>query len=140
MLRLTRCLIALGGVLVAGCGGQRSAEETHALVGSITVAGQPARDVMIVARGSDGKDYSGVSDATGKYQIDNPPIGTLRITLASATPPPPPGVKGAGASREPRYVPAGYSGTSADLTVEFTGGTQVFDIAAATDADPARSR
>jgi hypothetical protein len=140
MRRATKCLVVFGGFVVAGCGGQRSADETHALVGNITVAGQPARDVMIVARGSDGKDYSGVSDTTGRYQIDNPPIGPLRITLAPATPPPPPGVKAVGASREPRYVPAGYSGNNADLTVEFTGGTQVFDIAAATDADPAKSR
>ncbi|WP_439621437.1 hypothetical protein [Gemmata sp.] len=138
--RVATGLIVFGGVLAAGCGVQRSANGTHALVGNVTVAGQPARDVMIVAHGSDGKDYSGVSDTTGKYRIDNPPVGPLRISLSSATPPPHPRVKGAGASREPRYVPAGYSGNNAELVVEFTGGTQVFDIVASTDADPAKSR
>lgn len=133
-------LVLLGGLLAAGCGAQRSSGEAQALVGNITVGGQPARDVMIMAVGSDGKEYSGVSDTTGGYRIDNPPTGPLRITLSTATPPPPPGVKGAGAPRGPRYVPAGYSGSNAELVVEFTGGTQVFDIAAATEADPAKSR
>jgi hypothetical protein len=133
-------VVVFGGLLAAGCGALRPAEGPQALVGVITVAGQPVRDVMIVAVGSDGKEYSGRSDTTGRYQIDNPPLGPLRITLSSAVPPPPPGSKGARGAREPRYVPAGNSGSNAELVVEFTGGTQVFDIAATTDADPSKSR
>lgn len=129
-------LVLLSGVFASGCDPDRSTA-TGVLRGTITAGGQPVPNVRLVAVGNDGKEYTGVSDTTGAYRIDAPPVGQLKITLTSATPPAPK-APGAAVPAGPKYAPVGAPAGQKEVLVEYTGGDQVYDVALGSDPSKAK--
>ena len=100
----------------AGCGAVgRGDPHPDALVGRITTAGRPVKSVVVTAYGPDGKPAGGMTNDDGVYTIPNPPKGKLTFQIMSP-----------GAGKPP--FPARYSTRSNDLSVDYSGGKQTFDM------------
>jgi hypothetical protein len=118
MIRISLSLIASGAFLLAvGCGGIDSSRQAHpdALVGKLTYNGQPLKSVILTATGVDGTLAGGTTNEEGVYTIPSPPRGKLQLQLSAP-----------GTGKLP--FPAKYTKPNSDLTTEYTGGKQTFDI------------
>lgn len=127
MRRLARLAPALLAALLAGCdgGGAGTGERTpNVLSGTVRLNGDPVEFVMLVAAGPDGTEVSGPHLPGGRYEIENPPAGRLTFRFAAA--PPDAGPPG---GRPPKSgIPAKYFTARNDLSFEYAGGKQTYDI------------
>ena len=118
MLRTLSVLsLFVASAVSAGCGIGAKQQEAHpdALVGKITHNGQPVKAVTITVLGPDGTPAGGTANDDGTYTIPNPPKGQLKFQLVAP-----------GSGKPP--FPAKYTQPNNDLTFDYTGGKQTYDM------------
>jgi hypothetical protein len=125
MVRLLAAL-ALALPLLTGCGKSNGPKDV--LIGRVTVGGQPAKAITLVAIDESGKETSTYTKETGEYEIVNPPKGKLRFRLGSLVPPAPPGVLAPPPPPGTVKIPAKYQSEKNELGIEYSGGSQQYDI------------
>jgi len=117
--------LAASGLVVAGCGSERSDD---LLTGRVTVAAQPANQITVTVVGAEGKEGSGLTNREGTYRIENPPKGKLTFVLSTFVPPPPPGTPAAPIPPGTVKVPEKYTKPGNGLSFDYSGGRQKYDI------------
>ncbi|VTR99110.1 carboxypeptidase-like regulatory domain-containing protein [Tuwongella immobilis] len=107
---------ALVAGLMIGCsGGSTSNDDTaESINGKITFKGEPVKGVTLIVKSADGKDAGGSTNEVGEYTIPSPPKGKLGFMLIPA------GGKAA--------FPAKYTKAGNDLSFDYQGGKQTFNI------------
>jgi hypothetical protein len=107
-----------------GCGGQtQPTGEENTLTGTVVLNGQPADYSMVVAIGPNGQEATGPRLADGSYNIINPPTGMLKFKFAAGPP-----IPGGPPAAKTGNVPAKYLSETKELTFEYAGGNQVYNI------------
>lgn len=133
---LANSLAALLLVLnVSGCGGGKKAA-ANAVSGIVTMGKSPVSGATVTFIGADGKKASGFTNMEGKYTIEDPPKGSVKITLTSlgggggAGPvmPPPPKDSPAPPSNTMASIPAKYAKPDNGLSFEVKGGKETYNI------------
>jgi hypothetical protein len=129
-----RAALALAAAVLfaAGCSG------TGTVAGKVTLNGAPVTDGVVTFIGADNRQKAAPIDADGGYRIDNPPAGTVQVTVRSLAPPirtppgGPPATKGAHLlpplPPPPQPLPRKYATPNNGLTFVVTRGRQTFDI------------
>lgn len=116
-----RIMILCTAALTAAAVGCDSASDAtpNALVGKVTLGGQPLASESITVIGPGGEVSGGTTNADGDYLIPDPPTGQLTFQLMPQDP-----------GRRPAKggIPAKYTKPGNDLGVEYTGGRQTYDI------------
>ena len=107
-------LIAFAGLLV-GCGdGGNSKDDTlQSISGKVIFKGEPVKSTTIVVSGPNNASAGGTSNEQGEYIIPNPPTGLLKFQLIPAGKVP---------------FPAKYTKANNDLTFDYQGGKQTFNL------------
>ncbi|OWK46386.1 hypothetical protein FRUB_00085 [Fimbriiglobus ruber] len=99
------------------------------LSGKVTVNGQPAKDVTVVALVSGGgHEASGLTGADGTYRIVNPPKGAMKFRLSTLAPPPPPGITAPPPPPGATAIPPKYTTPENGLSFEYSGGKKTYNI------------
>ena len=112
------CILAVSiGSFLTGCESEPEPGENR-LTGKITVKGKPAKRVMIIVSGADGKETGGQTKEDGTYLVLDPPTGPLTFYLTDMSSGP--GRKG--------MIPAKYTKPGNDLKHTFEGGEETYDI------------
>ncbi|MDY3555454.1 hypothetical protein R5W24_004597 [Gemmata sp. JC717] len=127
MTQLFRALaLATVAGLVGGCGS--STDDADKLTGRVTIGGQPAKDVTVVAIGPDRTEASALTGPNGEYALTKPPRGALRFRVTALVPPPPAGVQAPPPPPGTVTVPAKYAKPDNELVFTFDGGHQTYDL------------
>lgn len=123
-----RFLVVLVPVMfgLAGCG-SKGGRSSEVLSGRLTLSDQPISHATVVAATGD-KEVSGPTSRDGVYMIYAPPKGTLRFKVYTV-PPPPPGRQPPPPLPGQPVIPAKYQRFDNELSFEYMGGKQTFDIA-----------
>ncbi len=136
VLRATRLLPLLvlpaALVFVPGC------SETNSVSGKVTFNGAPVKAGFVTFIGADNKRKVANIGSDGEYQLNQPPMGTVKVTVAgvSGSAPLPRAGRSVprdlhGVSQESpssQALPRRYADPDNGLTFEVTGGAQRFDI------------
>lgn len=142
---LLPAVLSFGGIGCAGNGGND--RNANSLSGKVTFQGQPVAFASLVAIGPDKTKVSSPTDADGNYAIINPPKGPLKFEFTDIpapapprpNPPPPAGVKynipppakevsAPPPPPVPTLIPAKYRKEGNELSFEYTGGRQTYNI------------
>lgn len=107
-------LLVLGCIISAGCSQSGGDAHPDSLSGKITFQGQPVPEATMIVTGSDGKTAGGSANAAGEYLIPEPPKGKLKFQFFP------------GAKKD--SIPMKYLKPDNDLSFEFIGGKQTYDI------------
>jgi hypothetical protein len=99
----------------AGCGAAARDAHPDVLVGKITHNGQPVKSVTVTVFGPDGSPAGGTTNDEGVYTLPSPPKGQLKFQLVAP-----------GSGKPP--FPVKYTQPNNDLTFEYTGGKQTYDM------------
>jgi hypothetical protein len=124
----TRFLLVLVPVVLGltGCGSGNN-RSSQALTGRLTLNNQPISHATVVVAAGD-QEISGPTSKDGVYTIYAPPKGKLRFKVYTV-PPPPPGMPPPPPMPGQPVIPTKYQQFGNDLSFEYTGGKQKFDIA-----------
>jgi hypothetical protein len=139
-LRSGRCRATrLGGALMltatlllaAGCGNRG-----NRVAGKVTLNGTPVKGGLVAFHGEGQKQKVANINADGEYAIDDPPAGTVAVTVRSlptnlpmgSMPPPQGNAKLLPTPTAVEALPRKYELPNNGLTFTNTGGTQKFDI------------
>lgn len=131
--RLLWCLLPLIGMTFMGCGnGDRP--PLGNVSGTVTMDGEPLVGVIVTFKPTNGRPAVGVTDATGKYQLEysrgvkGTKVGSNTVGFSW-----PIGVAGS------HEIPARYSGKS-DLEQEVESGCNSFDFDLESDPDTGKKK
>ncbi|HTU21065.1 MAG TPA: hypothetical protein VMG10_23635 [Gemmataceae bacterium] len=110
---------------LAGCEG-KSGRSSEVLTGRLMLNDQPVSHATVVASVGD-KEASTPTAKDGTYTLYDPPKGTLRFKVYTI-PPPPPGMPTPPSLPGQPVIPARYQSFDNELSFQYAGGKQVFDI------------
>lgn len=120
--------VMMASLFVAwGCGQSDGDSPKESLTGKVMFDDKPVSMATVVAIGSDQKEVSAQSDDNGEYRLANPPHGSLKFQVYTI-PPAPPGVKSGPMPPGMTKLPAKYSKPDNELSYDFQGGNQTYDI------------
>jgi hypothetical protein len=135
---LLLCLVTIVALAMVGC-----APKKGVVSGVVTYKGKPVPNAAVTFHGPNGTTGGGVSGPDGKYTVNEAPVGSVKIAVATTPPITLPGPAGAakppsglpGGLEDPmqgmKYVPlpAKYADTEqSGLTLTVTGGKQDYNI------------
>jgi hypothetical protein len=119
-------------VLIPGC------SETNSVSGKVTLKGEPVKAGFVTFIGEDNHRKVANIGSDGEYTLNQPPMGTVKVTVAGVTTTAPAPKAGQRAMRDvhgvaqeegsSQAVPRRYADPNNGLTFNVTGGTQRFDI------------